>query len=161
MRLQRHAAAAVVVGILGLSAAGSAHACSCERGSPAEGFDRAQYVFTGKIVTAGSHTWVVELDRVWKGKEKLRRNERLMDAYAGMDCEFFFKQGERYIFFAIVAKSGKNVFYHPQVCNWTSPLRTNRVVTPEGSSLWLEDLIVKEHGPGGPPRDEPGSMRLP
>ena len=70
-----------------MSGAGDAHACSCERTSPAAGFDRAQYVFTGKVVEAGSHTWVVEVDRVWKGREKLRRSERLMDAYAGMDCE--------------------------------------------------------------------------
>jgi hypothetical protein len=131
---------------------GSAHACSCERTSPAAGFERAQYVFTGKIVEAGSHTWVVELDRVWKGKEKLRSTERLMDVYAAMDCEFSFKLGERYIFFAIVAKSGGDVFYHPQVCNWTSPLRSNRVATPEGASLWLEDFIVREHGPGEPPK---------
>jgi hypothetical protein len=118
-------------------------------------------VLTAKVVEAGSHTWVVEVDRVWKGKEKLRRNERLMDAYAAMDCEFFFKLGERYLFFAIVAKSGRDVFYHPHVCNWTSPLRSNRIVTSEGVSLWLEDFIVKEHGPGAPPRDEPGSRRLP
>jgi hypothetical protein len=144
-----------------MSGAGAAHACSCERTSPAAGFDRAQYVFTGKVVEAGSHTWVVEVDRVWKGKEKLRRSERLMDAYAAMDCEFFFKLGERYLFFAIVAKSGRDVFYHPQVCNLTSPLRSNRVVTPEGVSLWLEDFIVREHGPGERPRDGPGSMRLP
>ena len=135
----------------------ASHGCSCEQISPAAGFDKAQYVFTGKIVEAGSHTWVVQLDRVWKGKERLRRNERLMDVYAAMDCEFSFRLGERYLFFAIVAKSGGDVFYHPQVCNWTSPLHSRRVVTAEGESLWLEDLIVKKYGPGEPPRDEPGS----
>jgi hypothetical protein len=139
-----------------MSEAGAAHACSCERISAAAGFDRAQYVFTGKVVEARSHTWIVEVDRVWKGREKLTRREKLMDAYAAMDCEFFFKLGERYLFFAIVAKSGRDTFYHPQVCNWTSPLRSSRVVTAEGASLWLEDFIVREHGPGEPPRDESG-----
>ena len=68
-----------------------------------------------------------------------------------MDCEFFFKEGERYLFFAIVAKGPRDVFYHPQVCNWTAPLQSRRVVTPDGASQWLEDLIIREHGPGEPP----------
>jgi hypothetical protein len=146
---------------LWLSGVAAAHACSCEAISPAVGFDRAQYVFTGTIVEAGTHTWVVEVDRVWKGQETLTRSARLMDVYAQMGCEFFFKQGERYLFFAILAKGSRDVFYHPQACNWTSPLRSKRVLTPEGVSLWLEDLIVSEHGPGEPPGSESGSGRLP
>ena len=39
-----------------IGAAGSAQACSCEKISPAEGFERAQYVFTGKVVEGGTHT---------------------------------------------------------------------------------------------------------
>jgi hypothetical protein len=134
-----------------ISAAGATQACSCERPSPAGGFDRAQYVFTGKVVEAGTHTWIIEVDRVWKGGEKLRRIVKLMDAYAAMDCEFFFELGERYVFFAIVAKGSRDTFYHPQVCNWTSRLRSSRVATPDGVSLWLEDFIEREHGPGKPP----------
>jgi hypothetical protein len=52
-----------------IGAAGSAQARSCEKMSPAAGFERAQYVFTGKVVEAGTHTWVVEVDRVWKGRD--------------------------------------------------------------------------------------------
>jgi hypothetical protein len=37
--------------------AGNAYACSCEQISPAEGFDRAQFVFIGTVIEAGSHTW--------------------------------------------------------------------------------------------------------
>jgi len=118
-------------------------------------------VFTGKIVEAGSHTWVVEVDRVWKGRETLTHSARLMDVYAKMDCESFFKEGERYLFFAIVAKGPREVFYHPQVCNWTNPLHSKRVVTPDGASVWLEDLIIREHGSGEPPGEERGSGRLP
>src|SRR5260370_38416341 len=62
-----------------MSGAGGAHACSCERTSPAAGFDRAQYVFTGKVFEAGSHTWGVAADRVWKGRRILRSRERVMD----------------------------------------------------------------------------------
>jgi hypothetical protein len=47
--------------------AGPAHACSCEQISPAEGFDRAQYVFSGRIAETSGHTWVVDVNRVWKG----------------------------------------------------------------------------------------------
>jgi hypothetical protein len=144
-----------------IGAVGRAQACSCEKMSPAEGFERAQYVFAGKVVEAGTHTWVVEVDRVWKGRETLTHSARLMDVYAKMDCESFFKEGERYLFFAIVAKGPRDVFYHPQVCNWTTPLRSKRVVMPDGESVWLEDLIVREHGPGEPPGEAAGSGHLP
>ena len=140
--------------------AAAAYACSCNEISPAEGFNRAQYVFTGEVVEAGTHTWVVEVDRVWKGRETLTRRARLMDVYAKMDCEFFFRKGERYIFFAIRAKGARDVFYHPQACNWTSPLHSRRILTPEGGSPWLEDLVVSEHGPGEPPGDVRGSGHL-
>jgi hypothetical protein len=144
-----------------IDAAGSAQACSCEKMSPAEGFERAQYVFSGRVMEAGTHTWVVEVDRVWKGRATLTHKARLMDVYTQMDCESFFKEGERYLIFAIVAKGPRDVFYHPQVCNWTSPLQSRRVVTPDGASEWLEDLIMREHGPGEPPGEGPGSGRLP
>ncbi|MGE0213088.1 MAG: hypothetical protein AB7S41_15470 [Parvibaculaceae bacterium] len=134
-----------------LWASGPAHACPCNASTPAEGFDRAQYVFTGTVAEAGAHTWTIDVEQVWKGREKLRPQARLMDVYAKMDCEFFFEKGRRYIVFAIVAKSGGDVFYHPQVCNWTRPLRSTRVSAGKNQSLWLEDLIALEHGPGEPP----------
>jgi hypothetical protein len=131
---------------------GAAHACSCERGSPSAGFDLAQYVFTGTVTEGRAHTWVVEVERIWKGAEKLGHSVRLMDVYAEMDCQFYFEQGKRYLFFAIVAKSGRDVFYHPQVCNWTSALQSTRVPTDQGDTVWLEELIARERGPGEPPR---------
>jgi hypothetical protein len=134
--------------------AGAAHACSCEPISPAAGFDRAQYVFTGQVVKADAHAWLVKVERVWKGHEKLARTVKLMDVYATTDCEFFFQAGQRYLFFAIVAKGGREVFYHPQVCNWIKPLQSTRVPTEGNEPLWLEDLIARDHGPGEPPRDE-------
>lgn len=124
--------------------------CQCADINPQEGFDRAQYVFTGTVAAAERHTWVVEPDRIWKGS--LPRSVRLMDVYAAIECEFFFERGERYVFFAIRAKSGRHVFYHPQVCNLTSPVQSRRIATADGKSLWLEELIAKEHGPGEPPR---------
>jgi hypothetical protein len=71
-----------------------------------------------------------------------------------MDCEFFFRLGQRYLFFTVLAKGGRHVFYHPQACNWTRPLQSTRVFAQGNESLWLEDLIVREHGPGEPPRDD-------
>jgi hypothetical protein len=133
--------------------AGAAHACSCDPISPAAGFDRAQYVFAGRVVRAEEHTWHVEVERVWKEHERLGRTVKLMDAYASMDCQFFFQLGQRYLFFAILAKGGRDVFYHPQVCNWTKPVHSTRVPSRGNESLWLEDLIARDHGPGEPPRD--------
>ncbi|HWM27438.1 MAG TPA: hypothetical protein VNQ14_03190 [Woeseiaceae bacterium] len=135
---------------LGVDAAQGA--CSCDAVSPSEGFDRAQYVFTGKVVKAEHHTWLIAVDRVWKGREKLAGSVKLMDIYAAMDCELFFELGRSYIFFAILAKGGRDVFYHPLACNWTRPLQSSRVATKENESLWIEDFIVREHGPGEPPR---------
>jgi hypothetical protein len=132
--------------------ASAAQACSCDPVSPEAGFDRAQYVFTGTVVKADNHIWLVDVDRMWKGDEKLGRTIELMDVYARMDCEFFFKLGERYVFFAVLAKGGRHIFFHPQACNWTRPLQSTRV-TKGNESLWLEDLIVREHGPGEPPQD--------
>ena len=134
--------------------AGAARACSCDPISPEAGFDHAQYVFTGKVVQADAHQWLVEVERAWKGHEKLARTVRLMDVYAEIDCEFSFQLGQRYLFFVIRAKGGRDVFYHPQACNWTRPLRSTRVSTDGNESLWLEDLIAREHGPGERPRDE-------
>ena len=121
--------------------------------SPEAGYDHAQYVFAGKVVQAQSHIWLVEVERAWKGGEKLARTIRLMDVYAEIDCEFSFQLGQQYVFFAILAKGGRDVFYHPQACNWTRPLQSTRVVTDGNESLWLEDLIAREHGPGNEPRD--------
>jgi hypothetical protein len=130
---------------------GAAHACSCEPISPAAGFDRAQYVFAGKIVKAEEHTWHVEIERVWKGYERLAGTVKLMDAHSSTNCQFYFQAGQRYLVFAILAKGGRDVFYHPQVCNWTRPLQSTRVPAGGNESLWLEDLIAREHGPGEPP----------
>jgi Tissue inhibitor of metalloproteinase len=132
---------------------GAAHACSCRPITPETGFDQAQYVFTGKVVKAEHHIWLIEVERVWKGHDRLTRTVELMDVYAQMDCAFFFKLGQRYVVFAVLAKGGRKIFFHPQACNWTRPLRSTRVPAEGNESLWLEDLIVREHGPGEPPRD--------
>jgi hypothetical protein len=128
-------------------------ACACDALSTEAGYNRAQYVFTGKIVRAESHIWLVEVERAWKGHEELARTVELMDVYAGIDCEFSFELGRRYLFYAIRAKGGRDVFYHPQACNWTTALESTRVVTAGNESLWVEDLIAREHGPGERPRD--------
>ena len=136
--------------------AGAVQACSCDPISPEAGFDHAQYVFTGKVVQAEQHVWIVEVERVWKGHEKLRHTIKLMDVYARMDCEFSFELGQRYLFFAVLAKGSRDVFFHPQACNWTRRLQSTRVISPENESVWLEDLIVRQQGPGEPPRDASG-----
>ena len=144
-----------LVGSLGLSSAGAgaAHACACDSISPAQGFARAQYVFAGRVVEMTGHTWTVDVDRVWKGADRLAARVRLLDVYNGIDCEFYFEPSRAYLFFAIVAKSSRYVYYQPEVCNWTRALHSTRVASPHGA-IWLEDLIAEEHGPGEPPRGE-------
>jgi hypothetical protein len=144
-----------LLGSLGLSvlAVSFAHACTCDATSPAQGFERAQYVFTGKVVETIGHTWTVDVDRVWKGGETLAARVRLLDVYAWIDCASFFEPEHVYLFFAIRAKSSRYVYYQAQVCNWTSPLRSRRISDPEGS-VWLEEFIVKKYGPGTSPAGE-------
>lgn len=134
-------------------------ACRCDSISPSLGFDRAQYGFTGTVVSAEHHMWLVATDRVWKGREKRANAVRLMDAFAATDCEFLFERGRGYLFFAVMGKGvlgkGRDIFFHPQICSWTRPLQTSRFVTGGNESLWIEDFIVREHGSGEPPPDEP------
>jgi hypothetical protein len=137
-----------------MCSAGAAYACQCDPISPEAGFDRAQYVFTGKVVQADHHAWLIEVERVWKGHERLTHTVKLMDVYATLDCEFSFQSGQRYLFFAILAKGGREVFYHPQACNWTRPLQSTRIPAEGNESLWLEDFITREFGPGEQPRAE-------
>ncbi len=141
-----------LLGLLSCCGTGAARACPCDPISPSAGFDRAQYVFTGKIVTADAHAWVVDVDRVWKGK--LASTIKLMDIYGSIDCEFFFEQGKSYLIYAIIAKGGRQVFYHPQVCNWTRPLQSTRVRSRENETVWVEELVAREHGPGERPSAE-------
>lgn len=144
-----------LVGSFGLlvSAIALAHACSCEASSPSRGFERAQYVFAGKVVETIDHSWTVDVERVWKGSEHLAARVRLLDVYAGIDCASYFETGRAYLFFVIVAKSSRYTYYQPQVCNWTSPLHSRRVPDGDGS-VWLEEFIVQKYGPGEPPRGE-------
>jgi hypothetical protein len=144
---------------LAMLGAGTAQACTCDQISPAQGFERAQYVFKGKVVEAIQHTWIVDVDRVWKGSERLAGRVRLLDVYAGIDCEFYFEPGRGYLFFAIIAKSSRYVYYQPQACNWTSALRSRRVPDSDGS-VWLEDFIERSYGLGERPKgDDPWSRQ--
>jgi hypothetical protein len=108
-----------------------------------EGFNRAQYVFTGKVAEINGHTWTVDVDRVWKAADKLAK--RLLDVYASIDWESCFELDRAYIFFAIVAKSSRYVYYQSEFCNWTRALHSIRVASPHGA-IWLEDLILERSG---------------
>jgi hypothetical protein len=125
----------------------AAQVCSCPPNSPDEGFDRAQYVFTGKVVSAQNHVWFVEVERVWKGQEKAASCDQADGCLRAMDCEFFFELGQRYLFFAVLAKGSREVFYHPQACNWTRRLQSTRVPLLGMRSLWIEELIVRSTDP--------------
>src|SRR5690348_9727211 len=94
-----------LAGIAGLAmvGAGGAWACACKQISPAQGFEHAQYVFTGKVAEMDANTWTVDVDRVWKGGETLAGRVHLLDVYTGIDCASYFETGRSYMFFAIVA----------------------------------------------------------
>jgi len=66
----KHLERLLVLAICWVWGAGAAHACRCDPISPEAGFDRAQYVFAGKVVQAENHAWLIEVERVWKGHER-------------------------------------------------------------------------------------------
>ena len=111
-------------------------------------------MFIGKVVEMTGHTWTVDVDRVWKGADKLAARVRLLDVYNGIDCEFYFEPGRAYLFFAIVAKSSRYVYYQPEVCNWTRALHSTRVASPHGA-IWLDQPTSRPrlpHPTPGPAR---------
>jgi hypothetical protein len=133
--------------------------CPTVSSSPADDAGYSGYVFAGKVVEIIAHTWTVDVDRVWKGADKLAAHVHLLDVYSGIDCASYFDNGRSYLFFVVVAKSSRYTFYQPQVCNWTSALQSKRVADAD-ASMWLEDFIVKNYGPGERPRGEDPWARL-
>jgi hypothetical protein len=154
-RLTLRGLAARFFGSIGLAtfAVSLAQACTCAPSSPAQGFERAGFVFTGTVTDIVDHEWTVDVDRVWKGGETLAKRVRLLDVYAGIDCASYFEARRAYLFFVIVAKSSRYVYYQPQVCNWTSALQSRRVPGVDGP-VWLEDYITTTYGPGEAPKGE-------
>src|SRR5882672_6272730 len=137
-----------------MSAAGAAHACSCDPISPAAGFDRAQYVFAGKVARAEAHTWHVEVERVWKGHEKLARTVRLMDVYANDGLRVLFPAWAALSLFRDFGEGRSKRILSPAGLQLDQTLAIDGVPAQGNESLWLEDLIARDHGPGEPPRDE-------
>jgi len=125
----------LVLAICWMWGAGAALACPCDPISPEAGFDRAQYVFTGKVVQAENHAWLIEVERVWKGHERLARTVKLMDVYATLDCEFFFQPGQRYVFFAILAKAVEKSFIIRKRATGRGPC-SRRAFPPRGMSSY-------------------------
>ena len=131
--------------------AGAAHACTCDAISPEAGFDRAQYVFTGKVIRADQHAWLIEVERVWKGGERLARTIKLMDVYATLPCEFFFQPGQRYVFFAILAKGGKRCFITRKPATGRDPCSRracpSRATSRYGSRISSRASTARESSP--------------
>ncbi len=132
----------IAFGIL-LFSASESFACVCRAITPAQGFDRAQAVFTGKVIKAKKSEWTVAVDRVWKGD--VEEIITLRDAHAGSSCASSYKRGESYLFLINVEKSKRAVVYSPQICNWGTRLKSAQVRFSEGTPYsWIEDLVLKD-----------------
>lgn len=132
-----------------LLSARTAPACSCSSLMPDQAFDRAQAVFTGKVIKARKKEWTVAVDRVWKGGPE--EIIKLQDAHAGSSCASSYKSGESYLFLINVKESDGKVVYSPQVCTWTTRLKANRLDLGERGSFWVEDLVLQGRGEGNLP----------
>ena len=142
----RKAALLIVITAFVLVAANKALACSCSISLPSQGFDRAQAVFTGKVIKAKKSEWTIVVDRVWKGE--VGETITLRDAHAGTSCASGYKKGESYLFLVDVVKSERRTIYNPQICNWGTRLKAARMEIGENAYAWVEDLVLKGRGEG-------------
>ncbi len=145
----RKAVLLMIVAAFVLFNAGKSLACSCSFSLPSQGFDRAQAVFTGKVIKAKKFEWIIVVDRVWKGE--VEETITLRDAHAGTSCAAGYKKGESYLFLVSVVKSERQIIYNPQVCNWGTRLKAARMEIGENTYAWVEDLVLKDRGEGKPP----------
>lgn len=125
--------------------------CSCIFPTPTQGFDRAQAVFTGKVIKANENEWTVEVDRVWKGD--VESQIILFDAHPRSSCSTNnYKKGQSYLFLVNVENTSGITRYSPQVCNWGTRLRSSKVrLESNGPARWIEDWVLRGHGKGSPP----------
>jgi len=139
---------AIAFGILLFSASDSS-ACTCGAITPAQGFNQAQAVFTGKVTKAKKSEWTVVVDRVWKGE--VEETITLRDAHPGSSCAGSYRRGESYLFLINVEESEQKVVYSPQICNWGARLKSARVEFEGTPATLIEDLVLKDRGAGKPP----------
>lgn len=153
MKLSRHVAA---IGLMLM--ASPVLACVCPAVLPESAVPRAQAVFTGKVIRSGKSTWIVEVDRVWKGEVESQIES--FDAHAGSSCSTRgFKKGQSYLFLVNVENKDGKIRYSPDPCNWTMPMRRskmivkeNRIIFEDGEgAMWAEEFVLKGHGEGKPP----------
>jgi hypothetical protein len=145
----RKATFLIIITAFVLFAANKALACSCSFSHPSQGFDRAQAVFTGKVIKAKKSEWIIFVDKVWKGE--VEETITLRDAHAGTSCASGYKKGESYLFLVDVVKSESKTIYNPQVCNWGTRLNAARLEIGANTYAWVEDLVLKDRGEGKPP----------
>lgn len=141
----------IIILALFLLATDEAFGCSCAAITPSEAFDQAQAVFTGTVIKARKAEWVVSVDRVWKGE--LKAKIILRDALARSSCASHFKRSVGYLFLIDVSERST---YSPQVCTWTTRLKTNKVrFAGDEPYRFVEDLVLMGRGEGHPPLIRP------
>ena len=75
---------ALAIAICWMWGAGAAYACRCDPVSPQAGFDRAQYVFIGKVVRAEHHTWLIEATAASMSADELESAAAELETLRGM-----------------------------------------------------------------------------
>ena len=135
--------------VAGLIFASSSIACGCSclfPRTPAESFEQAQAVFTGKITRSSKTEWIVAVDKVWKGE--INALVELFDAHARTSCATKYKIGKSYLFLVNVEVGNGGIRYSPQVCNWGVRLKSARLSFGHGSGIWVENWILSGRGNG-------------
>jgi hypothetical protein len=140
-----------------LSTTSESSACTCGAITPAQGFDQAQAVFTGKVLKAKKSEWTIAVDRVWKGE--IEETITLRDAHPRSSCAAGYELGESYLFLVNIEKSKHKVVYSPQICNWGTRLKSAKVEFEGTPATLIEGLVLKDRGAGKPPRKQKSQDR--
>lgn len=136
------------IALLPLSAVHS-FACTCTFIAPSRGDDKAQVVFTGKVIKSKKREWTIAVDKVWKGE--VGKVITLRDAHSGTSCAASFLLGKSYLILADVGKSALRTVYIPQLCNWSIRLKSARLSVGEQGYFWAEEAVLENRGDGKPP----------
>jgi len=137
----------VIFIVVFLLSANNALACVCEFALPAQDYDRAQVVFTGKVIKAKKSAWTIIVDRVWKGE--IKETVVLRDFLPKSSCSASFKKEVSYLFLVNVVESKGKTVYYPQVCSWgNTRLNKYRVEVGGNNYMLIEDIVLRNRGEG-------------
>ena len=95
----------------------SALGCVCPVITVKQGIAGADAVFSGTAKRVSDTEWIVEIERIWKGKS-MAKQVTVRDPAPMTSCSRRLNDGERYIIFTKVKIEQGQQIYYLDACNW-------------------------------------------